>query len=464
MFVSTRSLNKALQPLSDATERGVDLTVALPESSSSLGWMARLVNGLFKRFDDAMGQIAGNAIHLSRVAPRLAELAQVQEDHARAQRQNAEGIGQASHTLAQTVASIASSAAEASAFSNQVAAAVHSANASDEENRQQIRAIGDSTRALSEQMALLEDSSASIGKVVELIKSIADRTRLLSLNAAIEAARAGEQGRGFAVVADEVRKLADQTTQATQDVEHLLETIQQQVATSSSTMESMNQLVDKGISVSQTAGESIQAASRDITTLIEHVHTIAAASGEQSEKVEAIAAQIGEVVASTQRQLEDAHALAESAGQVRDRSDTLLTAVGIFRFEGHKRVRQMIEEAVRDWKLDHLDADTLDRLLSALGARHPELEMLCITDAHGVQVSSDVAGARVVPEGRGNKWADRRWFQDAVREQQLVVSDLYRSVDTGDYCFTVSTPLFDPAGHLLGVFEADVNFNHIVDG
>ncbi|MFL0796230.1 MAG: methyl-accepting chemotaxis protein [Cellvibrionaceae bacterium] len=92
---------------------------------------------------------------------------------------------------------------------------------------QQIRSLSEQLQNTSTAADDLARSSEEIGQVLEVIRSVAEQTNLLALNAAIEAARAGEQGRGFAVVADEVRTLAQRTQESTEQIADIINTLQQ---------------------------------------------------------------------------------------------------------------------------------------------------------------------------------------------------------------------------------------------
>jgi methyl-accepting chemotaxis protein len=158
----------------------------------------------------------------TQLSQQMSDSVKLVEDSAGEITQMAESI----EDVANTSTSLSSSAEQVSETTSSVmdtlANGVNSSNTSQET----IEAVASEVADMAKELDLLQEESARIGSVLDVIKGIADQTNLLALNAAIEAARAGEQGRGFAVVADEVRALAHRTQESTVEIQSMVEGLQ----------------------------------------------------------------------------------------------------------------------------------------------------------------------------------------------------------------------------------------------
>jgi methyl-accepting chemotaxis protein len=222
----------------------------------------------------------------SQLASASEELSTVTEDSTRGLHQQSLEIDQAATAVNQMTAAVEEVARNAVATSQ----------ASDESERiaqrgrQQVKETVASINHLAEdvtqtgdQVGILAQKVYGITKVLDVIRSVAEQTNLLALNAAIEAARAGEAGRGFAVVADEVRALAHRTQSSTQEIELLVSDIRQGTDQAVEAMQGSNGRARSTLELAQSAGLALDEIAAAITLITERNTVIASASEEQAQ-------------------------------------------------------------------------------------------------------------------------------------------------------------------------------------
>ncbi|PLV20596.1 methyl-accepting chemotaxis protein [Pseudomonas guariconensis] len=294
-FLITRQITRPLRETLDVVEKiaNGDLTQnlrvtrrdelgALQQGIARMGTTLReLITGI----RDGVTQIASAAEELSAVTEQTSA-------GANSQKVETDQVATAMHEMAATVQEVARNAEQAS----------HAATGADQEARAGDRVVGEAINQIerlasevhrsTEAMSLLQQESQKIGSVMDVIKSVAEQTNLLALNAAIEAARAGEAGRGFAVVADEVRGLAQRTQQSTEEIEGLVASLQNGTQQVADVMNDSRSLTDSSVELARKAGASLENITRTVSNIQSMNQQIAAAAEQQSAVAEEISRSI----------------------------------------------------------------------------------------------------------------------------------------------------------------------------
>lgn len=213
------------------------LSTGLKESDSPSGSIMAAMLQMANQLKGIVSGIQNTSDQLKDTSRQLATSSEKSIRELRVQKEETEQVATAMNEMTATVSEVARNAQFASEASKMVDRRV------DEGGKlvgNSVKSVLDLHHEIEETAAVITQlslESKEIGKVLDVIRSIAEQTNLLALNAAIEAARAGEQGRGFAVVADEVRTLASRTHMSTEEIRSMIERLQTGVANAVTTME-----------------------------------------------------------------------------------------------------------------------------------------------------------------------------------------------------------------------------------
>ena len=245
-----------------------------------------------------------------------------------------------------------------------------------QETIQGISTIEDTVGQARATLENLGKSTDQIGKILKVIREVANRTNLLALNAAIIAAQAGEQGQGFAVVADEIKNLADRVANSTIEIDQIIKKVQDDTVGVISVMEKTFQQVETGVNLSYEAGMSLERIVKAVEQSFTMAGQISQATDQQVEsaskaakEISSIAELIQQIAVSTREQTKGADQMAKAGTDIKKFTELVLSRSRKQSEEAQKvqvameNVEQMIKFILDS---QHGQAEASERIVSAI--------------------------------------------------------------------------------------------------
>ncbi len=306
-YASTRTTLKRLGAVMDKVAAG-DMTVTFSANSrDELGELGEVFTGTVKKIHDLIERVGQTVSEVERQAGQVENVSAQSNQAVAGQRTQIEQVATAMNQMSATSLEVARSAAAAVSSAHSVNDETISGRGLVESQQGSIAALASEIDQSARVINQLASDSQSISRVLEVIKSIAEQTNLLALNAAIEAARAGEQGRGFAVVADEVRTLAKRTQQSTEEIEQMIAKLHSGVGAAVKAMGTSHQMANGTVGQSEKVQQALENILGAVGMIVDQNQQIAAAVEQQTAVAHDIDQNIVEINRAGERTAEGAH-------------------------------------------------------------------------------------------------------------------------------------------------------------
>ncbi|MGF0239914.1 methyl-accepting chemotaxis protein [Gordonia sp. IEGM753] len=306
-YASTRTTLKRLGEMMDKVAAG-DMTVTFKaHSRDELGELGEVFNGTVKKIHDLIERVGLTVGEVERQATQVENVSAQSNQAVAGQRTQIEQVATAMNQMSATSLEVARSAAAAVSSAHSVNDETISGRGLVESQQGSIAALANEIDQSVLVINQLATDSQAISRVLEVIKSIAEQTNLLALNAAIEAARAGEQGRGFAVVADEVRTLAKRTQQSTEEIEQMISKLHGGVGAAVKAMGTSHQMASGTVGQSEKVQQALENILGAVGMIVDQNQQIAAAVEQQTAVAHDIDQNIVEINRAGERTAHGAH-------------------------------------------------------------------------------------------------------------------------------------------------------------
>ncbi|NOH42249.1 methyl-accepting chemotaxis protein [Vibrio cyclitrophicus] len=310
-----KDLNLVLSKVRDDN----DLTVrATYLGESELGQISSSLNETLEKFSQVIDNLSQSSLTLASAAEETAQTCQYNSNTLVEQQDQIGLIATATEELSATVNEVAAKTQQTATSAKMVDQQSQEGLSTVQHSYESIEILASEINGLAEKITHLHESSNNINSVIDVIKSVADQTNLLALNAAIEAARAGEQGRGFAVVADEVRTLAQRTQESTLEIEGFISSLQSDVQTAFNVIENSKKMSSRAVEDSREVEQTLQDISSAVSEIFSMTEQIATATEEQAVVTQDIAQN---VVAVEQKSTESTTGATQIAATAKEQAE-----------------------------------------------------------------------------------------------------------------------------------------------